>query len=58
MNRSMQEKWPRLEESHGMRSQLLDILSDTDLAFSPGGQNITLGALFREMGDNDLCFLE
>ena len=34
----MNEKWPWIEGSHGMRSQLLDILSDADLAFSPGGQ--------------------
>src|SRR5258707_3648581 len=34
-----------------MRSQLLDILSDADLAFNPGGQNMTLGALCREMGE-------
>src|SRR5260370_8923220 len=26
-------------------------MSDTDLAFSPGGQNMTLGALCREMGE-------
>jgi hypothetical protein len=38
MNRFMNEKWPWIEGSHGMRSQLLDILSDADLAFSPGGQ--------------------
>jgi len=35
MNRSMQEKWPWLEGSREMRLQLLDILSDADLAFSP-----------------------
>lgn len=27
MNRYMQEKWPWIEGTHGMRSQLLDILS-------------------------------
>ncbi len=41
-----------------MRSQLLDILSDADLAFSPGGQNITLGALFREMGDIEHSYIQ
>jgi len=44
----MQEKWSWIEGTHGMRSQLLDILSDADLAFSPGGQTITLGTLLRE----------
>jgi hypothetical protein len=51
MNRFMNEEWPWIEGSHGMRSQLLDILSDTDLAFSPGGQNMRLGALIRESGE-------
>lgn len=51
MNRYMQEKWPWIEGTHGMRTALLDTLNDTDLAFSPGGQNMTLGALCREMGE-------
>jgi hypothetical protein len=51
MNSYMLEKWPWIEGTHGMRSQLLDILSDADLAFSPGGQNMTLGALCRQMGE-------
>jgi uncharacterized damage-inducible protein DinB len=57
MNRSMQEKWPWLEGSREMRLQLLDILSDADLAFSPGGQNSTLGALLREMGDIEHSYI-
>ena len=51
MNSYLNEKWPWIEGSHGMRSALLDMLSDADLAFSPGGQNMTLGALCREMGE-------
>ena len=51
MNRYMTEKWPWIEGTHQMRSQLLDILSDADLTFNPGGQNITLGALCRQMGE-------
>ncbi len=51
MNRYMHEKWPWIEGTHGMRTQLLDILSDADLAFNPGGQNMTLGMLLREIGD-------
>ena len=58
MNRYMQEKWPWIEGTHGMRSQLLDILNDTDLAFSPGGQNMTLGALLREMGDIEYAYIQ
>src|SRR6266699_3918643 len=58
MNRYMQEKWPWIEGTHGMRSQLIDILSDADLAFSPGGQNMTLGALLREMGEIEHSYIQ
>ena len=58
MNRSIQERWPWLEEVRGMRSQLLDILSNADLAFSPGGQNMKLGALLRQMGDLEHAYIQ
>ena len=58
MNRLLQEKWPWIEGSHGMRTQLLDVLSDADLAFSPGGRNITLGALFREMAETEYSYIQ
>jgi uncharacterized damage-inducible protein DinB len=51
MNQYVQEKWPWIEGSHLMRTQLLDLLSDADLAFNPGGANMSLGALCREMGE-------
>ena len=58
MKRSIQERWPWLEEAPEMRSQLLDILSNADLAFNPGGQNITLGALVRQMGDLEYSYIQ
>ena len=58
MSRLMNEKWPWIEGTHGMRTQLLDTLSDTDLAFSPGGQNMTLGALCREMGEVEHAYIQ
>jgi uncharacterized damage-inducible protein DinB len=58
MNRLMNEKWPWIEAAHGMRSQLLDILSDADLAFYPGGQNMTVGALCREMGETEHSYIQ
>ena len=58
MKRSLQERWPWLEEVRGMRLQLLNILSNADLAFSPGGQNITLGALLRKMGDLEYSYIQ
>jgi uncharacterized damage-inducible protein DinB len=58
MQRFIQERWPWLEEVRGMRSQLLDILSNVDLAFSPGGQNMTLGALLCRIGDLEHSYIE
>ena len=58
MNRIMNEKWPWIEAAHGMRSQLLNILSDADLTFSPGGQTMTLGALCRQMGETEHAYIQ
>ena len=58
MNRIMNEKWPWIEAAHGMRSQLLNILSDADLAFSPGRQTMTLGALCRQMGETEHSYIQ
>ncbi len=58
MNRYMSEKWPWIEGTHTMRSQLLDTLKDADLAFNPGGRNMTLGALCREMGEIEHSYIQ
>lgn len=58
MNRVIEQKWSWIEGSHGMRNQLLDNLSDADLAFNPGGQNMTFGALCREMGEIEHAYVE
>lgn len=51
MNRIMQEKWSWVDGSHGLRKGLMDMLTDADLTFNPGGTNMTLGELCREMGE-------
>src|SRR6266702_2050583 len=58
MNRMMDEKWPWIEAAQGMRSQMFDLLSDADLAFHPGGQNMTLGALCRQMGETEHAYIQ
>ena len=58
MKRFIQERWPWLEEVRDMRSQFLGMLSNADLAFSPGGQNILLGALVRQMGDLEYSYIQ
>jgi len=58
MNDTLQAKWPWIDGSHGMRKQMLDLLTDADLAFNPGGQNMTLGALCREFGEIEYAYIE
>ena len=58
MNRYAQEKWSWIEGTHGMRLQLLDALSDDNLSFNPGGENVTLGALCRESGDVEYSYIQ
>lgn len=58
MNRLISEKWPWIEATHGMRSQLFVLLSDADLAFTPGGQNMTFGALCCQMGETEHSYLQ
>ena len=58
MKRFIKERWPWLEEARGMRSQLLDILSNADMSFSPGGQNMTLGTLLHRMGDLEHSYIQ
>lgn len=58
MNRFMQEKWSWIDGSHVMRVGLLDTLNDADLAFNPGGQNMTLGRLCREMGEIEYSYIQ
>jgi len=58
VNRYFQEKWPWIEGTHGMRLQLLDAMSDEHLAFNPGGENVTLGAVCRESGDVEYSYIQ
>jgi uncharacterized damage-inducible protein DinB len=58
MNRIMQEQWPMFEAMRTLRLELTDALTDTDLAFTPGGQAMTLGALCCEMGELDQVYMQ
>src|SRR5690349_4950871 len=58
MNSYMENKWSWIEGSQGMRSGLVGTLTDADLAFCPGGETMTLGALCREMGDIEYAYLQ
>jgi hypothetical protein len=54
----MQEQWSIFDGTHKMRDALLDSLSDADLAFNPGGLNMTFGELCREMGEIEHSYVE
>jgi hypothetical protein len=58
MNSYISGDWLWIEGTHAMRSQLLDVLSDTDLAFTPGGQNATFGALCRALGEVEYSYTQ
>src|ERR1051326_8199701 len=58
MSRFMEERWSWIEGTHAMRAAILDTLSDAELAFNPGGQNMTLGSLLREVGEIEYAYLQ
>lgn len=58
MSRFLDEQWSTFEGTHKMRAEMLDTLTDADLAFTPGGSNMTLGALCREMGEIEHSYIQ
>jgi hypothetical protein len=58
MNSIVQQQVPVLHETQALRNQLLALLNDEDLSYSPGGENPTLGALCREMGEVEHAYIE
>ena len=41
-----------------LRTQLMDVLADEDLAFTPGGENLSLGGLCVEIGEIQHAYAE
>jgi hypothetical protein len=58
MNSIMKEQGPILEQTLALRHQMMEVLTDEDLGYSPGGENLTLGALCREMGEVEHAYIE
>ena len=58
MNSIMIEFYPTFELYQSLRNQLMDILTDADLAYTPGGANPPLGALCREMGEIEYAYVQ
>ncbi len=58
MNSIMREYWPIFELYQAIRGQILSVLTDDDLRFSPGGSNLPLGVLCREIGETEHAYIE
>lgn len=58
MNSYMREQYPLFEMYQALRSQLMEILTDEDLAFGIGGENLTLGGLCREIGETERSYID
>lgn len=57
MNSIMQNDYALFRLYQALRMQLLETLTDADLAFSPGGTNPTLGELCREIGEVQQAYI-
>ena len=58
MNAFMTENFPLFQEYQGLRDALMASLTDADLAFTPGGDNPTLGDLCREIGETERIYID
>ncbi len=58
MNSIMQEYYPVFQMYQALRNQLMEILNQEDLAYSPGGENPTLGTLCREIGEVEYAYIQ
>ena len=58
MNQIIREYYPIFNMYQDLRRQLIALLEDADLDFTPGGANPTLGALCRELGEVETAYIE
>lgn len=58
MNSIMIGYYPTFEMYQALRDQLMEILTDADLAYTPGGANPPLGALCRELGEVEYAYIQ
>jgi hypothetical protein len=57
MNSLMQDFYPIFEMYQAPRDQLMALLTDDDLAFNIGGENLSLGALCLEIGEIETSYI-
>lgn len=58
MNSIITEYYDLFQLYQSLRNQLMAILSDEELAFQPGGGNLSLGALCREIGEVQFSYIQ
>ncbi len=58
MNRIVSEQYGLFRLYQRLRDELLANLSETDLAFTPGGSNPTLGELCLEIGETERAYID
>lgn len=58
MNSILSERYHIFEMYQALRTQLMEILTDEDLSYQPGGDNPTLGALCREIGEVEHSYIQ
>ena len=58
MNQSVEHQVQILKMTHSLRDNLTGVLTDEDLRFQPGGDNMTLGALCREAGEIEYAYIQ
>ena len=57
MNHIIEEEFP-LQETQSLRYDLLNVLTDADLAFRLPGDNLTLGELCQEIGNIEHSYIQ
>lgn len=58
MNAKLARQYDIVKLYRELRDSLIAILSDEDLAYSPGGENASLGVLCRELGEVQKGYVE
>jgi uncharacterized damage-inducible protein DinB len=58
MNSIMTNYYPMFRMYQALRSQLMELLDDGDLSFTPGNGNPSLGALCRELGEVEQAYID
>lgn len=54
----LETRWSMIEGTHALRTGAIEKLTDAELAFTPGGNALTLGELCKEMGEVERSYTD